>query len=127
MATQTKTFSVNTPPAELLAHFVPFLKIAHQIPGRVRFKFSTRAANGVGFDGPANSSEALAQVLKQTRGIKDISWNLLARSCTVSYDPRVIPDRAWVDLLAGHQSTAADTLHAILEETHAQLRQSAAR
>lgn len=127
MASQTKTFSVDTPPAELLAHFVPFLKIAHQIPGRVRFKFSTNATNGVSFDGPANSSDALSRVLKQTRGIKDIGWNLLARSCTISYDPKVIPDAAWVDLLAGRQSAAADTLHAILEESHAQLRQSTAR
>lgn len=127
MATQTKNFSVNTPPAELLAHFVPFLKIAHQIPGRVRFKFSTSAANGVKFDAPDKGGDALGEVLGRTRGIRDISWNLLARSCTISYDPQVIPDSAWVDLLAGRNSAAAETLHAILDETHVHLRQSATR
>ncbi len=127
MSSQTRNFSVDTPPAELLAHFVPFLRIAHQIPGRVRFKFSASAANGVKFDASSADSDALTAVLKQTRGIKNISWNLLARSCTVEYDPKVLPDDAWVDLLAGRSSAAADALHAILEETHAKLRKLSQR
>lgn len=122
MASESRNFSIDTPPAEVLAHFTPFLSIAHQIPGRVRFKFSTKAATGVKFDGSSADSERLSKVLKETRGIRNLSWNLLARSCTVEYDPAVIPDQAWVDLLAGTQSPAAGTLHTILEETHANLR-----
>ncbi|MDO4905542.1 MAG: hypothetical protein Q4A16_08345 [Lautropia sp.] len=122
MATPAQNFSVDTPPAELLAHFVPFLRIAHQIPGRVRFKFDASAGNGVKFDASTADSDTLTAVLKQTRGIKNIGWNLLARSCTVEYDPQVLPDDAWADLLAGRSSAATAVLHAILEETHANLR-----
>lgn len=127
MASNTRNFSVATPPAELLAHFVPFLRIAHQVPGRVRFKFSAKAGNGIRFDASHADSDALTDVLKQTRGIRKIGWNLLARSCTVEYDPTVIPDRAWVDLLADEKTPAAETLHAILEETHAHIRDAASR
>lgn len=122
MAANTRVFSAATPPAELLAHFTPHLKIAHQIPGRVRFKLAAAAVNGVSFDAPNGKGDVLDTILQKIRGVRSVSWNMLARSCTVEYDPRIIPDSAWPDLLAGKASPAADTLRAILEETHAQLR-----
>lgn len=126
MSTSPLNLTIDTPPAELLATVVPHLRIAHQIPGRVRFKMDIGALQGIRFDGQGATSDAISTVLKKIRGIRNISWNLLAKSCTVEYTPSVIPDAAWPDLLAGRKSPAADALQAILEETHANLRQAAA-
>ena len=125
--TQTATpaapaITADTPPAELLARFTPHLKIAHQVPGRVRLKLGMKALEGIKLNELESNSAAFAAVLKQITGIRNISWNLLAHSCTVEYDPRAIPDAAWPDLLAGKPSAAAQSLHAILENTHANLR-----
>ncbi|MDO5057709.1 MAG: hypothetical protein Q4E06_10345 [Lautropia sp.] len=126
MSSPVRVFTADTPPAELLAHFIPHLHIAHQIPGRVRFKLGSAAVNGIRFDAPAGKGDLFDRVLGRIRGVRHVSWNLLARSCTVEYDPGQIPDAAWPDLLAGTASPAAATLQAILEETHAQLRDAPA-
>ena len=40
MSSAALKITADTPPAALLAHFAPHLKIAHQLPGRVRLKLS---------------------------------------------------------------------------------------
>ena len=75
--------------------------------------------------GPEGRSEAITTALRRIRGVKNISWNLLARSCTIEYDPAVIPNAAWPDLLANADTPAAQTLRTILDEAHEQLRHAA--
>jgi hypothetical protein len=92
----------------VVVDFSPYLRIAHQIDGRVRLKvdatvFDDPKLNGLG---PGRLRAALSAV----RGVHAVSLNLLARSCVVEYDSAVIPDAAWRDLLAGHQTDAAMTL-----------------
>ena len=112
MATDQTIFTPQTPPAVVLAHFSPYLSIAHQVPGRIRLKLGKGALSGVSFEGADNKSDT-------------INWNLLARSCTIEYDPAVIPNAAWPDLLAGTDSPAAQTLRTIMDEAHEHLRHAA--
>ena len=39
------TFTPQTPPGVVLAHFRPWLTIAHQVPGRLRLKLGKGALN----------------------------------------------------------------------------------
>ena len=107
MTASSLEITADTPPAALLAHFAPHLKIAHQLPGRVRLKLGMKVLGGIKFSALESSADAFAAVLKQIRGVRAINWNLMARSCTVEYDPAVIPDNAWPDLLAGADNAAA--------------------
>jgi hypothetical protein len=50
-----------------------------------------------------------------------VQVNLLARSCTVHYDPEVIPERAWGDFLAGAASEAAAVLERILHDRYREI------
>ena len=101
MSSAALEITADTPPAALLAHFAPHLKIAHQLPGRVRLKLSMKALDGINFSALESSADAFSAVLGQIRGVRAIKWP---------------------DLLAGADSAAAQALHAILEETHASLR-----
>lgn len=99
-----------------VADFAPHLRIAHQVAGRVRLKLA--ATPGVAFlrtPGGMRLPQALT-ALGACRGVRDIQFNLLARSCIIEYDNRVIPDRAWPDLLGGRQTPAAAALAEILRE-----------
>lgn len=107
-------------PWGIVAAFSPYLHIAHQIPGRVRLKLDAAA-----LDAPVLrelGGDRLKQVLGSVRGVRDISLNLLARSCVVAYDNAVIPDAAWPDLLAERRSDAAATLVGILREKYEEVR-----
>ena len=102
------THSPDIDPWRAVADFAPYLRIAHQIPGRVRLKLDAAA-----LDMPALrevSGERLKTALASVRGVHDIALNLLARSCVVAYDNGTIPDAAWPDLLAGRRTPAAATL-----------------
>lgn len=107
-------------PWQVVSAFSSYLRIAHQIGGRVRLKVDLSALddpalNGLGSDG-------LRSVLGTVRGVQDISVNLLARSCVVEYDNAVIPDAAWPDLLAGRKTDAASVLVGILQEKYEEAR-----
>lgn len=125
MATDTTIFTPQTPPGVVLAHFARYLTIAHQVPGRIRLKLGKGALNGVSFEGADSKSDTITAALKRIRGIRNISWNLLARSCTIEYDPAIIPNAAWADLLAGTDTPASQTLRTIMNEAHEQLRHAA--
>jgi len=108
--------SSSVPPAghaardarRVIAEITPYLRIAHQVRGRVRLKLADAALraptlrNGVG--------ERLRQLLGELPGVHGIALNALARSCVVEYDNAVIPDAAWPDLLGGRPTVAAETL-----------------
>ena len=91
----------------------------------ISLKLGKGALSGVSFEGADNKSDTINAALKRIRGVKNISWNLLARSCTIEYDPAVIPNAAWPDLLAGTDSPAAQTLRTIMDEAHEHLRHAA--
>jgi hypothetical protein len=113
MAVKKNPLPRNVPPPDIdpwrvVSDFAPYLRIAHQIPGRVRLKLDAAALNV-----PALrevGGERLKTALGSICGVHDISLNLLARSCVVTYDNGTIPDAAWSDLLAGRRTPAAATL-----------------
>lgn len=99
-------------PWRVVSSYASHLRIAHQIAGRVRFKLAAAA-----LDDPqvrALDGERLKDALATVSGVREISINLLARSCTVAYDNATIPDAAWPDLLAGHRTPAAAALLGLL-------------
>lgn len=97
----------------LLSRVISTLSIAHHIPGRIRLKLT--GTLDVSVTTLANDVQGFAQAARQTPGIRSISVNPLARSCTVEYDVTQIPPAAWVDLLSGNHAPAADQLrHALL-------------
>ena len=105
---------------EVVASVSRHLHLAHQMRGRVRFKVQASI-----IDNPAASrfvGEQLSVALGTVRGVHSIKVNKLARSCTIEYDPALIPDVAWSDFLSGRQSSAADVLFSILEEKIAEVR-----
>jgi len=111
MADKQRTHSrIN--PWQVVSTFAPYLRIAHQISGRVRLTLDPAA-----LDDPSLrevSGDRLQQALGAVHGVQDISLNLLARSCVVAYDATTIPDAAWPDLLAGRQTPAAAILLGLL-------------
>jgi hypothetical protein len=98
--------------ADVIACWAPYLRIAHQVPGRVRLRLAAALADAPElrrFD-PA----VLQRVLGEASGLRNVRLNPLARSCVVEYDDKLIPDAAWADLLAGRDTPAARILTARL-------------
>lgn len=103
-------------PVEAVRVAARYLRIAHQIPGRIRFRIDAAV-----LDEPAVRAlgeEGLNDALGAIRGVREIRLNKLARSCTIEYDNALIPDRAWDDLLAGAITPAAQALLGILEDKY---------
>lgn len=98
----------------------PYLRIAHHIPGRIRFKIDTAVLQEPALQGLGD--EGLSAALGAIRGVRDIRLNKLARSCTIEYDTGIIPAPAWSDLLAGQESPAAAALFRIIEEKYTEVR-----
>jgi hypothetical protein len=99
-----------------LQDYTALLQIAHHIPGRIRLKLKAaeerpEAGQKLGYE-----TERFGKALTALPGIRRIQFNRLARSCTVEYDNRTIPDQAWPDLLANIPSPEA---LALLESLHA--------
>jgi hypothetical protein len=72
----------------------------------------------VSIDVPRAQARGFQSLLDCIPGVASVQVNLLARSCTVHYDPAVIPERAWVDLLNGVDSEAAMILERILHDAY---------
>lgn len=115
--------SAQARPADVMS-VVPivatYLRIAHQIPGRIRFKIDPAV-----LDDPVLrdlGDQDLSAVLGIISGVHAIRINKLARSCTIEYDKALIPDHAWGDLLANRATPAAHTLLGIFEDKYGQVR-----
>lgn len=99
-----------------LQRFTGYLRIAHHIPGRIRLKLEVDLdPDQIGAIGDA---KRFGRALDGIPGVRSVKLNLLARSCTVEYDPATIPAAAWADLLGGVRSSAAETLLGILIAKH---------
>ncbi len=105
---------------ERLSGLIPRVRIAHQIPGRIRLKLT----------GPVSEHSVghfkayflrFSDALDDIPGIRSVRINVLARSCTVEYDPGSIPDGAWSDLLAGARSERALSLVARLARKYREI------
>ncbi len=97
--------------ARLVADLRPHVRIVHQIPGRVRLRLAAALDTAAW---RAGGDDGLRACLAALPGVRAIGFNALARSCVVEYDPALIPDAAWPDLLAGRASPAASTLAGLL-------------
>lgn len=93
---------------DLLRRLAALLRIVHHIPGRVRLKLD--AAPGPELAAAAGEVNALNRALAGAHGIRSVAVNPLARSCTIEYDPALIPPSAWPDLLADEKSPGAEAL-----------------
>ena len=93
---------------DLLQRVAASLRIAHHIPGRVRLKLA--AEPGPELAAAAGDVTALNRALSGSPAIRSVSLNPLARSCTIEYDPALIPPSAWPDLLAGRSTSGAEAL-----------------
>lgn len=98
------------------------LRIAHQIRGRVRIRLCAPLPKQPMLR--TLDRDHVQASLSRIRGLKALSANPLARSCVIEYDPDIIPDAAWPDLLAGRQTDAAATLAGILREKYEELKES---
>jgi hypothetical protein len=100
------------------------VRIVHHIRGRVRFKLDADADLAADLVFAARElprAKRLDRAVERIPGVRTVRANALARSCTVEYDPLVIPDDAWRDFLSGVDSAAASTLERILRETYREL------
>ncbi|ATE61090.1 heavy-metal-associated domain-containing protein [Thauera sinica] len=95
------------------------VRIAHHIRGRVRLKLEPQEA---AFELPDRRVRAFQDILDRIPGVHAVQLNLLARSCTVRYDPDVIPMQAWGDFMAGVDSGAAEILERILHDAWREIR-----
>ncbi len=106
------------PEFEELRTFLRNIRIAHHIRGRIRLKLDGEMP---AMEMPGEQARALRTVLDRSPGIVDVKVNLLARSCTVIYDPGTIPEQAWSELLGGSASAAAALLENILRDTYREI------
>lgn len=102
--------------ARLRAAIAGCIGIAHHLRGRIRLRLE-RGADGLAAPAAADIKRFQA-LLEGMAGVHSLRVNLLARSCTVEYDPAVIPFEAWADFLAGRSSAAAAALEAPLRQTY---------
>ena len=106
------------PDFEELRRYLHNIRIAHHICGRIRLKLVVRP---VSLELSRTQARAFQTLLATTPGVRSVDINVLARSCTVHYDPSVIPESAWSDLLSSTASDAAGILKSILYDTYQEI------
>jgi hypothetical protein len=80
------------------------VRVAHQIPGRVRLKLA-------GVPAPLRAQlkpETLTRFfagLGKIPGIRQVRLNALAKSCTLEYDTHTLSDSAWHELFASAETS----------------------
>jgi hypothetical protein len=104
---------------QVVRRFAPYARIVHHIPGRIRLKFvgGGELAERI----PDIPAERLRGALASIPGVKSVKINLLARSCTLEYDPSVIAHEAFPDLLGGRETPAAEALLDALRAKYAEI------
>ncbi|MGC8854903.1 MAG: hypothetical protein ACP5OY_08345 [Halothiobacillaceae bacterium] len=94
-----------------VAALIARLRLVHQVPGRVRIKLLDAMPYA---SAPSEYGLVLERSLAQLPGMRALRLNPLARSCTLEYDPEVIPDAAWPDLIHGRATPQARQLMTLL-------------
>lgn len=91
-----------------LLRFARALVVAHHIPGRIRLKLDAPVDGEL--KAMADDAKRFATALSTMAGIRSLSLNPLARSCTIEYDPSIIPPPAWGGLLSGTPAPGTEIL-----------------
>lgn len=99
---------------DLLPFAAACLAVAHHIPGRIRLKLALSAEKSIG--AMLENVKALGDALDKSPAIRSVNLNLLAKSCTIEYDPERIAPGAWQDLVSGVKSPAVEALVAAIFE-----------
>jgi hypothetical protein len=112
-----------TPAFDELRDCLTIVRIAHHIGGRIRLSLQGDPRALSIADRPLTQLQVsqLRASVDRIPGFRSVRVNVLARSCTVEYDPTVIPDRAWSDFLAGMESPDAAVLERILRDTYQEI------
>ncbi len=101
--------------AQLRARVATAIGIAHHVRGRIRLRLEAEVEE---LPRAAADLKHFQALFEDSPGVRSIRVNPLARSCTVEYDPAVIPCAAWNDFLAGIPSTAAVALENLLRHKY---------
>lgn len=104
---------------EYFHRFARYLRVAHHIPGRIRLKLDMDLDKAQ--LQAISDARRFGRALDDVPGIRSVKINLLARSCTLEYDRKVIPADAWPDFLEGVRSPAAETLLRIVAAKYREL------
>jgi hypothetical protein len=87
--------------------FLKLLSVVHHIPGRVRLKLTKPVqAQQLGLN--MSDLDSLIEALRKCQGVRSASVNKISLSCTIDYDPEMIHDEAWLQLVSKQQ---AEELH----------------
>ena len=94
--------------------------IVHHIRGRIRFKLDIARLAKLFQKGDFSAEQArqFHHVASRMPGVKSVKVNLMARSCTVEYDPHAIPEQSWSDFLTGVNSSAAGIVERLLHDAY---------
>jgi len=103
----------------LLFAWAARLSIAHHIPGRIRLKLGL---DGLDLTGLGDGIRSFTAALSVCPGVLQLQVNLLARSCTLLYDTKVIAPSTWTAFIAG-QST--QPVHQLIDAIAAAARANA--
>jgi len=104
---------------QIVRQFAPYTRVVHHIAGRIRLKLLADAPRPEKM--PALSPARVSAALESIPGVRRVSFNLLARSCTLEYDPGVIAHDTFPDLLAGRETAGAQKLLAALRARHTEI------
>ena len=99
------------------------LRIAHHIPGRVRFKISNTGVGQVQKDdeseaGLVKRAKAFQKSLVEIPGITKVKLNALAKSCLVEYNAEIIDPAAWDGLVLEEPTDVSKRLIDTLTEKY---------
>lgn len=95
-----------------LLRFLNALSVAHHVPGRIRLKLS--APVGGELLALADQAKSFGTAFSAMAGIRAVSLNPLAKSCTIEYDTKIIPATAWTGLLSGQATPGSEALRQCL-------------
>ena len=109
-------------PSELL-ELRRYLSIKHHVKGRLRVVFSPALLERV----PRVEPGRVQGLLSDMPGVREVRFNLPARSAVVNYDPAQIPPRVLVDLIEGDDSEAAEALERLTPRSAASKRRTEKR
>ena len=108
------------PSFDELRQWLQAVRLVHHIRGRVRLKLTEMPdLRAVRTD--QARARGVQAVLERVRGIHSLRVNPLALSCTVEYDPQLIPMQAWPDYLAGQDSAEARVLDGVLRGAYQEI------